>query len=118
MFFRYHDTVRTPMFDIFDTLNALGESSVHSTRHRFDVVDEEGIKIELPGVKSSEVDVITEGRILKVSGKSRYGKEFTYKYSLKDSVDESSITASLQDGLLSIILPKKESSTRKITVTG
>lgn len=119
MLSRYYDTIRTPVFDIFDTLNAFGELNAHSSHHRFDAIDDEGIKIELPGVKQSEVDVTVEGRILKVSGKSRHGKEFTYRYSLKDSVDDSLITASLQDGLLSITLPKKkESSTRKISVTG
>jgi HSP20 family molecular chaperone IbpA len=59
-----------------------------------------------------------DGRTLKVSGKSRHGKEFSYTYTLRSTVDDSAIAASFQDGLLEISLPKKQETTvRKIPIS-
>jgi|GEM_PF-2210838 len=118
MLTRYYDTARSPMFDLFDPFKVFNELEMTSLRHRADTIDQEGIKIELPGVKATDVDVFVEGRTLKVSGKSRHGKEFSYAYNLKSVIDDSEISAKLEDGLLSISLPKKkESSSRKIHVS-
>jgi HSP20 family molecular chaperone IbpA len=118
MLTRYYDTTRTPMIDLFDPFKVFNDFETTSLRHRADTIDEEGIKIELPGVKAADVDVTVEGRILKVSGKSRHGKEFSYSYSLKSAVDDSGISAKIEDGLLSIALPKKkESFARKIHIS-
>jgi HSP20 family molecular chaperone IbpA len=116
MLSRYYNTVRTPAFDIFDTFKLLNEFDSLDQRH--DSIDEEGIKIELPGVKPSDVDVTVDGKTLKVTGKSRHGKEFSYVYNLKSTVDIDTVSAKLQDGLLDIKLPKKvpESSVKKISV--
>jgi HSP20 family molecular chaperone IbpA len=106
------------MFDLFDPFRVFSDIDRRVVRHRSDAIDEEGVKIELPGVKASDVDVSIDGRILKVTGKSRHGTEFSYAYTLKSSVDESTITANLTDGLLAISLPKKVDQTaRKIIVT-
>ena len=116
MLFRYYDTVRSPVSSL-DLLKIFCDVEGSSFGHRFDTIDEEGIKIELPGVKSEDVDVSVDGRTIKVTGKSRHGKELSYSYSLKSGVDEVGITAKLENGLLSISLPKKqESSIRKIPV--
>lgn len=115
MLSRYYDTMRSPMFDIFDTFKLLNDVDAV---HRHETIDEEGIKIELPGVKPGDVEVTIQGRYLKISGKSRHGKEFSYQYSLKPSIDSDAIVARLQDGLLDIKLPKKQSevSVRKIDI--
>lgn len=115
MLSRYYDTMRSPVFDIFDTLKLLNDVD---PVHRCDTIDEEGIKIEMPGVKPSDLTITVEGRYLKVSGKSRHGKEFNYHYSLKPNTDSDAIVAKLQDGLLDIKLPKKQSETsvRKIEI--
>ena len=116
MLFRYYDTVRSPVSSL-DLLKIFCDVEGSSFGHRFDTIDEEGIKIELPGVKSEAVDGSVDGRTIKVTGKSRHGKEISYSYSLKSGVDEVGITAKLENGLLSISLPKKqESSIRKIPV--
>lgn len=118
MLVRYNDTMRAPMFDLFDPFKIFGDYDRSVSRLRSDTIDVEGVKIELPGVKASDVDVAIDGRTLKVTGKSRHGTEFSYVYTLKSTVDESGITAKLVDGLLTISLPKKvEHSARKITVT-
>ena len=116
MLTRYYGSARVPMSDLFDALRFF--DGTESLSQRTDQIDDSGIKIEMPGVKTQDLDVSVEGKTLKVSGKSRHGKSFNYTYSLKSNVDVSSITAKLQDGLLDIALPKKaEESARKITVT-
>jgi len=118
MLTRYYDTMRTPTLDLFDPFKIFADFERPLQRHRSDTIDDEGIKIEMPGVKPSDVDVTVEGRTLKVSGKSRHGVDFSYAYTLKSLVDETAVTAKLEDGLLSIVLPKKqEAQSRKIPVT-
>lgn len=118
MLVRYSDTMRIPTFDLLDSFKFFSDYDRGIARHRNDAIDEEGVKIELPGVKAADVDVTVDGRTLKVTGKSRHGTEFNYTYTLKTIVDDSAITAQLTDGLLTISLPKKtENSARKIVVT-
>ncbi len=117
MLTRYYDGFRSPAFDLFDSFKFLDDVATIQ-RSKSDTIDETGIKIEMPGVKQSDLEVTVEGRTLRISGKSRHGKEFSYAYSLKSSVDDSAIQAKLQDGLLEITLPKKaETKARKIQVT-
>jgi len=117
MFSRYYDTAHFPMIDLIEPFKILDDYNRGVSRHRFDSIDDEGIKIELPGVKLSDIDVTVYDRTLKVTGKSRRGTDFNYSYSLKSTVDESAITAKLQDGLLEISLPKKSDHVpRKILV--
>jgi len=116
MLTRCYDNFRSPAFDIFDTLGLW--SDLQPAKSRTDSVDDEGIKIEMPGVKHEDLDISISGRTLRVVGKSRHGKEFSYVYALRSTVDESAIDAKLQDGLLEIRLPKKaETKARKIPIT-
>lgn len=118
MLTRYYNTASVSPFDIFDHLKIFNDFDKSATRHRADTIDEEGIKIELPGVKQEDVDVTVEGRLIKVTGTNRHGTEFNYSYTLKPSIDEESVTARLEHGLLTIGLPKKkENEPRKIHVS-
>jgi len=114
----YFDAVHLPTHNLFDVFGILDDLDRKNYRHKPNVIDEEGIKIELPGVKVEDIEITLESKTLKVTGKSRHGKEFTYVYSLKSSIDESSITAKLENGLLSVTLPKKhpECAVRKINI--
>jgi HSP20 family protein len=111
-----YEKFHSPTLDLLDSFGFFGELS--SAKPRADTIDNEGIKIEMPGVNSADLEVLVEGRLLKVSGKSRHGKEFSYTYTLRGAVDETLIKAHLQDGLLEISLPKKaDSKARKIPIT-
>lgn len=111
-----YEKFHLPTLDLLDSFGFFGELS--NAKPKSDVIDDEGIKIEMPGVSQTDLDVSVEGRILKVSGKSRHGKDFSYSYTLRGTVDESLIKARLQDGLLEISLPKKaDSKARKIPIT-
>lgn len=107
-----------PVFDILDAIHYINDHDKSVTRRSRDLIDDSGIKIEMPGVKATDLDITIEGRTLKVTGKSRHGKEFSYSYVLKSGVDDASITSTLQDGLLEITLPKKKEVTaRKIPIS-
>jgi HSP20 family protein len=80
------------------------------------------IEIELPGVKKGDIEIAMEGRRLTVSGerkeKERAGVlrrrtrsvgRFHYEVVLSGEVDESDVSASLDGGVLTIRVPKRES---------
>jgi HSP20 family protein len=90
------------------------------------------IEADIPGVKESDVDITLSGNRLTVSGKRdesrreegetffgyerQYGS-FTRSFTLPDGVDQERISADLDNGVLSVLVPKKESSkARKITL--
>jgi HSP20 family protein len=96
--------------------------------------DKEGIHVtaELPGLKSEDVHVHVENRVLTLSGERRlerseskdnyhriersYGK-FTRSFTLPDVVDGDKISASMKDGVLSVLLPKRAAAqSKKISV--
>jgi HSP20 family protein len=115
MLTRYYDSFRNPTIDLFDAFKIFDD---YEKTYKSETIDNEGVKIELPGVKASDVDVSVEGKMLRITGKSRHGKDFKYVYSLKSNADESNISAKLEDGLLSITIPKKsEQSIRKILIS-
>ena len=93
MLVRYNDTMRTSMFDLLDSFKFFNDYERNVSRYRNDTIDEEGVKIELPGIKVSDVDVVVDGRSLKITGKSRHGTEFSYLYTLKSTVDETATAA-------------------------
>ena len=110
----YYDTPKNIMdaFGIFDDL------TTRTTERKTATLDDKGIQIEMPGVRQEDLDVTVEGRTLRITAKSRHGREHTYTYTLKSNVDGGGITATLRDGLLEITLPKRQGTTpRKITVT-
>jgi HSP20 family protein len=114
----YYDSSNSRVLDLLDTFKGFEDfDSRRTAKKTRDTIDEEGIKVELPGVKREDIDITVEGRTLKINGKSKHEKTFSYSYSLRSSVDESAITASYEDGLLEIKLPKKqESLPRKIAL--
>jgi HSP20 family protein len=80
------------------------------------------LEIELPGIKPSEVEVTAENGVLTIRGEKQgtstegtegryhvvertYGS-FTRSFQLPSAVDERSIDAEFQDGLLSVHIPK------------
>lgn len=72
--------------------------------------------VDLPGVKSSDLSVQTEGRVIKITGKRR-GEEFKHTYTLSKEYDPESTSATLEDGVLTLTFAKStETASRKIEV--
>lgn len=80
------------------------------------------IEVDLPGVKKESINVDVENNVLTISGErntkeeikkedyykleSSYGK-FQRSFTLPDNIDIENITASGEDGVLEVIVPKK-----------
>jgi HSP20 family protein len=78
-------------------------------------------RFEMPGVKKDAVKIELHERVLTITADRRLQEgeaEITHTLSraltLPDSVQEESITAKLEDGLLTVTLPKQENRKPKI----
>ncbi len=89
------------------------------------------VEVDLPGVKRDDINLELHGSELVVSGevkekeakgerrhRSRRTGQFGYRVTLPEPVDEDKVEASLDDGVLSIRLPKTEAvKARHIEIT-
>ena len=91
-------------------------------------------KADVPGIALADLDVSVAGRMLTVAGKRESEREkktdthylsersfgsFSRSFTLPESADENSVTADLQDGVLTIALQKKPGiETKKVEVNG
>jgi HSP20 family protein len=88
------------------------------------------LKLEMPGVAKDQLDIDVDGNELKITGKREAGGgEGTYlmrerpsgtfrqAYTLDDTIDRSKIEASLEGGVLTLNLHRREAEKpRKITI--
>jgi HSP20 family protein len=86
------------------------------------------IAMDVPGVKTEDVDVSVEGNVLTIRGSrkaatddSSYTSKFTQSFSLDPVVDLEHISANLADGVLTVTAPKDlkrlEQSVKSIPIT-
>lgn len=94
--------------------------------------DTYSIDIDLPGVNQEDIDIQLHGNLFTVSGelkqKERKGLlrhrtrrvgQFHYQVQLPDKVDGDKVEAELNDGVLSVTIPKSETSKpKRITIKG
>jgi len=81
------------------------------------------IKAELPGMNAKNIEVRLENNVLTLKGERRFEKEtkeenyhriereygtFTRSFALPTAVNGDNVTAEYKDGILKIVLPKKE----------
>ena len=81
------------------------------------------VRAELPGMSAKDMDVKLENNVLTLRGERRFEKEakeenyhrverqygtFSRSFSLPMSVNSDKVTAEYKDGVLKIVLPKKE----------
>jgi len=87
------------------------------------------IELDLPGIKKEDIEITTEDNILTISGErkfkdevkeedyykveSRYGK-FSRSFTLPENIDISAINAKSEDGVLEVVIPKKEDDSKKL----
>lgn len=103
------------------------------TSPRYEILDtdeEIKISIDVPGVKSEDINVTLDddGKVLSVSGRREkvgesgsYTSKFLQSFSLDTTVDIEKFSANLKDGVLVVTAPKDlkriENNIRKIPVT-
>ncbi|HUB14720.1 MAG TPA: Hsp20/alpha crystallin family protein [Acetobacteraceae bacterium] len=103
-----------PSADIFETEQALT------------------VVMEMPGVDKKDLDVALENDVLRVEGKIDFAKyegmepvyteynvgHYTRSFTLSNKIDQAGISAQLDDGVLTLTLPKmKEVQPRRIAIS-
>ena len=83
--------------------------------------DDSGVTLtmEVPGYNNNLIDVTVEGKTLVVEGKSNSGNldGFKERFTLNDKFDGDGVEATIIDGMLTVLVPYKESvKPRKIKV--
>lgn len=73
------------------------------------------LEISLPGFKKEDVEVKVENGILEIHGKTtRWDKvDYNRSYTLSDDIDQDKISATMEDGILEITLPKYKEEEKK-----
>jgi len=132
------DLVRFDPFSLLSEMDRFFERGVAATptwAPRIDAFDRETelvIRVEIPGVKPEDVDITMEDRTLTISGKRQFEEtteptgyhrreiftgEFKRTLVLPEGLNAEEITAKAEDGMLSVILPRRpEVLPRKVKV--
>ena len=89
------------------------------------------VVMEMPGVERKDVNVALENGVLRVDGRIDFAKyegmepvyteynvgHYTRSFTLSDKIDQERISAQLDDGVLTLTLPKaKEAQPRRISI--
>ena len=86
------------------------------------------VKAELPGMNAKDIEVKLENNVLMLKGERRFEKEtkeenyhrvereygiFSRSFALPTAINEDKVTAEYKDGVLKIVMPKKEETKPK-----
>lgn len=120
----------SPFFDfsrVFDNYPQINdENSISAFMPKVNTIEHENsyhIMIDLPGVKKEDINIDLNENILTVYGSREYKQEtkkedyyklessfgkFQRAFSLPENIDSDSITATNENGVLEIVVPKKQ----------
>jgi|TARA_R100001510_G_C7655834_1_gene215267 HSP20 family molecular chaperone IbpA len=105
-----------PFTDFFTTFSKALDTN-HRTASFKDDGDVYTATVELPGYKKGEVNIEINDDVLKITAEKEGKNQYENRFSIKNDVDTNLINASLEYGVLTLVLPKKEvSKPRKIKV--
>jgi HSP20 family molecular chaperone IbpA len=97
----------------------------------YETDDALSVVMEMPGVEKKDVDVALENGVLRVEGRIDFSKydgmdpvyteynvgHYARSFTLSNKVDQEGISAQLDDGVLTLTLPKaKEAQPRRISI--
>jgi HSP20 family protein len=110
-------------WDPFREFNMLSTTAWNPSVDIFENDNDVVVKVELPGMDPKNIDVRLENNVLMLKGERRFDKEtkeenyhrvereygtFSRAFSLPTAVKEDKVNAEYKDGILKIVLPKKE----------
>jgi HSP20 family protein len=111
-----------------DWENAMSTTAWNPSVDIFENDNDVVVKVELPGMDPKAIDVRLENNVLMLKGERRFEKEtkeenyhrvereygtFSRAFSLPTAVKEDKVIAEYKDGILKIVLPKKEEAKPK-----
>ncbi len=130
---RLHDEIGTLFGSSLDDVS----SAASAWSPAVDIKEEDGryvIHADVPGVKADDIDITLEKGVLTIQGNramesneerqgyrrvERYRGQFARHFALPDTADSDKVDAKLKDGVLEVVILKKESSKpRRIRVHG
>lgn len=89
------------------------------------------VVMEMPGVEKKDIDVALENDVLRIDGRIDFSKyegmepvyteynvgHYTRSFTLTNKIDQEKISAQIEDGVLTLTLPKaKEAQPRRISI--
>lgn len=114
--FLIDDNEYDPFTDLFSTFRR----AINEDPRLTDIKDNGDVyvaSLELPGYKKGDIKIEANGNTLSVCAEKDGKAKYQNAFSIKSDVDTTSISASLEYGILTLTLPKKEvSKPRKIKV--
>lgn len=110
------------VFDVYALQNTMSDFRYTGTEYHMSSTDKEvTIEMPLPGVSKENLKVNVEDNLLtihaKTDTKSRFSKNISKSWSLDDTIDVNRITAKLENGLLTVILPKITPTKKSVAIT-
>lgn len=110
------------VFDIYALPNTMSDFRYTGTEYYMTSTDNEvTIEMPLPGVSKENLKVNVEDNLLtieaKTDAKSKFAKSASKSWSLDDTIDVSHISAKLDNGLLTVTLPKIKPQKKTIAIT-
>jgi HSP20 family protein len=126
--------IRRDMDRIFDTLAVPSDAVSTLPAEVLETDSDVRFMIEIPGMKTEDIELTVENNVLTVSGEKRWQKEegrsegdyhllerrygkFSRSFTLPQRVDASAIDAMYEQGVLTVSLPKaEEAKPRRIEV--
>ena len=106
--------------DNFNAEAAKGECTYTPKADYYETENGFALEVELPGVKKEDMDIQVEKNIITVKAtRARKESKCTYERSfrLADDIDTENIKVSLENGVLSFALSKKQAAAaRKLTI--
>ena len=97
----------------------------------YETDDALAVVMEMPGVEKKDLDVGLENDVLRVEGRIDFGKfkdmepvyaeynvgHYARSFALSNTIDQEKIAATLEDGVLTLLLPKaRHAEPRKIVI--
>lgn len=132
------DLLRSRMNRVFPDFNRLYEGSYGMVARNFpptnlyDIGDHLEIKAEVPGLDKDDLNIKIQGNYLEISGTrksdapegyqahrvERGTASFSRSFTLPSDIDGEKVEAKLENGILTLVLPKAEAAKpRKITIS-
>lgn len=130
------DDMPTPLSRVLDRFlkDSLNEMDFKTFKPKANILEDENnfeIHLEVPGIKKEDLNLEVDGNILTIKGEKKIHKDdeskefhrietnygaFSRTFQMPETVNDSEITASYNNGILRVSLPKDKKSELKTTI--